>query len=263
MGGQGLGEWQEWLLSIIATETGLKWSKKAEDGLDAAEVRVALRSKGFGLAVNSDMVAADELATLNCVLTQESSEFGIARSVLRLAAIEWIRRQRPVTELRAVSPKDVGNILRHIPFGLKKWTWENKPRTKSASEAQRWHVQNEYHVQNMIWLVLAPLFPDLIDEDSTPKVGPVQPRADIGIPSLRLVVEAKFMRASNSPKDMIQQLAEDASLYLVAGSKYDAVIPFIWDDSRRSEHHDEMIRGLGQIAGVVDAIVVSRPGSMI
>ena len=33
-------------------------------------------------------------------------------------------------------------------------------------------------------MLLAPLFPDLIDEDSTPKVGPVQPRADIVIPSI-------------------------------------------------------------------------------
>ena len=80
----------------------------------------------------------------------------------------------------------------------------------------------------MLWLLLAPLLPDLIDEDATPKVGPVQPRADIGIPSLRLIVEAKFMRVDDPPKKMVEQIAEDASLYLVAGSKYDRL------DSRSS-----------------------------
>ena len=263
VGGQGLGEWQEWLLAIVAEAVGLDWSMKAAEGLDAAETRIALRSKGLELAASSGLAASDEVAVLSRILTQDSSECSTVRAALRLASIEWIRRQRPVADLRAVSLGDVGSLLRHIPFGLKKWTWEAKPRTKSATEARRWHVDNEYHVQNMIWLVLAPLFPDLIDEDSTPKVGPVQPRADIGIPSLRLVVEAKFMRATNSPKDMIEQIAEDASLYRVAGSKYDTLIPFIWDDSRRSEHHEEMIRGLRQIPGIADAIIVSRPGAMM
>jgi hypothetical protein len=168
-----------------------------------------------------------------------------------------------VCDLRTVTVADIGELLRRVPAGLKKWTWEDKPRTKTSPAARQWPVENEYHVQNMLWLILAPLFPDLIDEDSTPKVGPVQPRADIGVPSLRLIVEAKFMRADDPPKKMVEQIAEDASLYLVAGSNYNRMIPFIWDDSRRTEHHEEIIRGLRQIAGVADAIIVPRPGCMI
>ena len=34
---------------------------------------------------------------------------------------------------------------------------------------------------------------------------------------------------------MIEQIAQDASLYLRTGSKYDKQIPFIWNDSRRTE----------------------------
>lgn len=107
------------------------------------------------------------------------------------------------------------------------------------------------------------LFPGLIDEDARPKVGPLQPRADIGIPSLRVIVEVKFMRNGDTPKTIIEQIAEDASLYLVQGSKYDSLIPFIWDDSRRTEHHEEMRRGLRQLRGVIDAIIIPRPGSMV
>ena len=184
-------------------------------------------------------------------------------AAIRLAALDWIKRDRPVCDLRTVTVADIGELLRRIPAGLKKWTWEDKPRTRTSPAPRRWHVENEYHVQNMLWLLLAPVFRDLLDEDSTPKVGPVQPRADIVIPSLRLIVEAKFMRADDPPKKMIEQIAQDASLYLVLGSKYDKLIPFIWDDSRRTEHHDEMVRGLRQIAGVVDAVIVPRPGTMI
>src|SRR5690606_26292431 len=130
-------------------------------------------------------------------------------------------------------------------------------RTRTSLEARKWHVDNEYHVQNILWLLLAPIFRDLVPEDCTPKVGPVQPRADIGIPSLRVIVEAKFMRRTDAPKKMIEQIAEDASLYLVPGSRYDRLIPFIWDDSRRSEHHEDMLRGLRQIRGVGDAVIVA------
>ena len=196
------------------------------------------------------------------IRTESPVNLGVPRAAIRLAALDWIRRARPVADIRNVSIAELCNLLRELPAGLKKWTWELRARTKTSPEARKWHVDNEYHVQNLLWLLMAPIFPDLIDEDATPKVGPVQPRADIGIPSLRVIVEAKFMRPTDAPKDMIEQIAEDASLYLVLGSKYDSLIPFIWDDSRRTEHHGEMVRGLRQISGVKDAVIVSRPGSM-
>jgi REase_DpnII-MboI len=262
--GMGLGVWQEWLLSAVCDHTGFGWARKGGGGsAEAAEVRVALRSRGIGAGVSASTIAKDEGEALGLIRTSSPTGLGVSRAAIRLAALDWIRRDRPVCDLRTVTAADIGELLRRVPAGLKNWTWEDKPRTKTSPAPRHWHVENEYHVQNMLWMLLAPLFPDLIDEDSTPKVGPVQPRADIVIPSLRLIVEAKFMRADDPPKKMVEQIAQDASLYLVPGSKYDKLIPFIWDDSRRTEHHEEMIRGLRQIAGVVDAVIVPRPGSMI
>ena len=262
VGGQGLPVWQEWLLAKVSEHTGLDWPRKGGDGPEAAEIRVALRSRGIGASVSASASAGDESEVLALIRKPLPVGFGVPRAAIRLAALDWIRRDRPLCDLRTVKAEDIGELLRRVPSGLKKWTWEDAPRTKTSPAARQWQVENEYHVQNMLWLLLAPLFPDLIDEDSTPKVGPVQPRADIGVPSLRLIVEAKFMRATDPPKKMIEQIAQDASLYLIAGSKYDKLIPFIWDDSRRTEHYEEMVRGLRQIAGVLDAIVVPRPGSM-
>jgi hypothetical protein len=256
----GLGDWQEWLLSTVSEHTGSNWVRKGGDGPEAAEVRLALRSHGIG--ATASVSAVDEGEVLALIRKPLPVGFGVPRAAIRLAALDWIRRDRPLCDLRTVTVKDIGDLLRRVPVGLKKWTWEDAPRTKTSPAARHWYVENEYHVQNMLWLLLAPLFPDLLDEDSTPKVGPVQPRADIVIPSLRLIVEAKFMRANDPPKKIVEQIAQDASLYLVVGSKYDKLIPFIWDDSRRTEHHEEMIRGLRQIAGVVDAVIVPRPGSM-
>ncbi len=262
-GGQGLGLWQEWLVATVGGHTGLNWARKGNDCSEGAEVRVALRSKGIAVRAPASVIEADERVVLGVIRKQSATGIGVPRAIMRLAALDWIRRDRPTCDLRTITIADICQLLRRVPSGLKKWTWEEKPRTKTSPAARQWHVDNEYHVQNILWLMLAPLLPDLIDEDATPKVGPVQPRADIGIPSLRLIVEAKFMRAADPPKKMVEQIAEDASLYLVAGSKYDQLIPFIWDDSRRTEHHEEMIRGLRQIAGVADAIIVPRPGCMV
>jgi hypothetical protein len=261
-GSQGLGEWQEWLMAVMARNAGLTWARKTTESVEGAEVRVSLRSKGVGTDADAASTAEDEAAAVSHIMSCPSHGLGSFRGAIRLAALDWIRRKRATLSVQHVSAQDLANVLRRVPSGLKKWTWEERPRTRTAAEARQWFIENEYHVQNMLWLLLAPLFPDLIDEDSTPKVGPVQPRGDIGIPSLRLIVEAKFMRVDDPPKRVVEQIAEDASLYLVPGSQYEYVMPFIWDDSRRTEHHEEMIRGLRQIAGVVDAIIVPRPGSM-
>lgn len=127
---------------------------------------------------------------------------------------------------------------------------------------RQWNVDHEYHVQNLLWYLLAPLFPDLVDEDYTVKIGSKQPRADLGIPSLRLIVEAKFWRSSSAAKVMIEEISEDASLYLVAGSRYDSIVPVIWDEGRRTEEHASLRAALQQIDGVRDAIIVARPSRM-
>jgi hypothetical protein len=62
---------------------------------------------------------------------------------------------------------------------------------------------------------------------------------------------------------MIRQIAQDNSLYLVDGSRYDKIIAFIWDNAGRSEQHDLLIQGFLQLGHVVDAVIVSRPSMMI
>jgi len=110
--------------------------------------------------------------------------------------------------------------------------------------------------------MLAPLFPDLKEEEFTDSVGQLQPRTDLVIPSLALIIEAKFMYLRTTPREMIEQIAADNSLYLKRGSHYRHIIPVIWDDGARTEEHTVMIEGLKKFHGVYDVIVVSRPAVM-
>ena len=66
-------------------------------------------------------------------------------------------RAAPAVVPGRISAQDLVRLLERIPAGLRKWTWEIQPRTTNGI-ARQWHVDNEYHVQNLLWAVLAPIF---------------------------------------------------------------------------------------------------------
>ena len=61
---------------------------------------------------------------------------------------------------------------------------------------------------------------------------------------------------------MIEEISADASLYLKAGSGFNSIIPVIWDEQSRIEDHAILRRGLNEIRGVIDSIIISRPAKM-
>ncbi|QGJ70873.1 Hypothetical protein PBC10988_25720 [Planctomycetales bacterium 10988] len=259
--GRGLGAWQEAFLCHVGEYTGLPWKPKDQSDETASVVTVAMESAGLYTPDDMDAAERKELAALNTIKAGTPPDIECAESIFRLTCIDWIRRSRPIANLRRISIPDVCNLLRRSGSGLQYWTWEDKPRTKT-SQARKWHIDHEYHVQNFLWSILAPLFSDLTPEDYTVKIHTKQPRADLGVPSLRLIVEAKFWYSQHSSKKIIEEIAEDASLYLVPESRYQSIVPFIWDDGRRTEEHDGLISALRKFDGIEDAIVISRPGMM-
>ncbi|MEG4943596.1 PD-(D/E)XK nuclease domain-containing protein [Microcoleus sp. F4-D5] len=163
--------------------------------------------------------------------------------------------------LGSFSLEDVSELLRRVPAGLRRWTWEEKPRTKGGTPRQ-WYIENEYHVQNLLYFLLAAVFPDIREEEYTRSVGQKKPRVDLEIPSLKLVIEIKFWYRRDRPQKIIGEIAEDTSLYLAQGSPHEQMIAFIWDDSRRTEEHDLLHSGIKRLPGIFDVVIVSRPGSM-
>jgi hypothetical protein len=232
-------------------------------GVEVADVRASLRAKGM-IAVPTDSdEGADEVQTLRLVRDEGLAEIGTVRAALRLAAFDWVRRAQPIVTLPRPTVAEVYDLLRRIPAALRKWTWEKKPRTaRRDAEARKWHIDNEYHVQNLLWAMLSPVFPDLADEEYLSRLGQYQPRADLCIPSLKLVIEVKFMRSDTAPREIIEQVAADAGLYLTEKTGFSGVLAFVWDDSRRTEQYAMLAEGLRTLKGVVEAIIVARPGAM-
>ena len=117
-------------------------------------------------------------------------------------------------------------------------------------------------MQNLLYFLLAAVFADIIEEEYTGSVGQKKPRVDLVITSLKLVIEIKFWYGKDKPQRIIEEIAEDTSLYLAQGSPHEQIIAFIWDDSRRTEEHHLLKSGLKNLKGIFDVVIVSRPARM-
>ncbi len=194
------------------------------------------------------------------VLRFETAMGDPARAALTLRAFDALCETNMPARLGRLEPEDVLRVLQGVERSLRLWTWEERPRTP-RSPLVRWDIENEYHVQNLLWATLAPLFPDLNAEEYTPPVGHKNPRMDLTVPSLGLVIEVKFVRAGVSFAKIVEEIAADAALYRV-DPKWRVLIPFVWDDSFRTEEHPKLIEGLRKLEMVHDAVVIPRPGKM-
>lgn len=250
--------WRHELLSMIKTraEVGLNGELTVVPASAGAAIYVARRLADASPAVDNDF-ASQLLGRIKSVVYDDPEQ-----AALDLAAFHYLAQGAAQIDLRAPSLDDVGLLLRRLPSGLRRWTWDEQKKTPNST-AQKWAVENEYHFQNLLCAVLAPVLPDLRDEEWLASVGQKKPRADLVVPSLHLVIEVKYWRNNSTPQDLISQIGEDVSLYLKRGSPYSKVLPIIWDQGRRTEQYDLLIAGLSEIRDVVSPVVIAQPAFMV
>lgn len=233
-------------------------------GADAASSAMVADDLAISLAAKSltPITEASRANAWNIISALTGEADGMTRAATQLAALTLLLRDASTLRPGSTSAVDVARLLAGVGRSLRRWSWDEVPRTKNSAAA-RWDIENEYHVQDLLWVTLAPVFPDLDDEEWLKSLGQHHPRADLAIPSLRVIVEVKFLRKGKAAfSAVIQEVAADASTYLQEGSGYRQIVAFVWDDEARTEEHAELRRGLMQIRGVEDAIVVSRPSKM-
>jgi hypothetical protein len=167
--------------------------------------------------------------------------------------------QSPADEPDSRSVEAVAQLLRNASHALNRWTWETDPRVKNGT-ARQWHIDHEYHVQNLVWTLLSPTYTGLLKEVEAGMTGRRRGRADLAIPRLRLAIEIKFWYPDESQQELIEELAKARSLYLARNTAYDHLLCFIWDEQRRSEQHEEIRQGMENIR-ITETIIIPRPGS--
>jgi hypothetical protein len=254
-----MGDWERGLISLAGLVLERPDLVPLSRTQELADLRVAAEALGLAGVESSE---ADRLDALRLTLLPDSEALSPERWAIRLRALEWITEQACRIDLSRPTIEQVLGLLDQVPASMKRWRWDAKPDKKGRQT--RWAIDNEYHVQDLLWVILAPLFPDLEDEENLPSLGQKHPRCDLCIPSLRLVIEIKFVYSGGhaSFAGIVEQVAADAGLYLTPTSGYDRIIAFVWDDTRSTEQHSELKQGLAKINGVLGSVVVSRPGKM-
>jgi hypothetical protein len=157
----------------------------------------------------------------------------------------------------SLKASDVVAVLQNFEAAMKRWRWDGD----SLQKPIRWAVAQEREVQDILWLILRSYFPDVVDEDTLPKLGHSAYKADFGIPSLKLIIEAKFATSKDDFKKIEKEVQEDCIPYL-RDLRYESLVIFIYDDSASVQEHDITRRALIEIPGIVDVVIVSRPSQL-
>lgn len=201
---------------------------------------------------------------LSALLAEPAPEPGdLERSSVWLRSLDLLVKQS--AQSLVTSTEDIVRLLKNTQSALRRWVWEESAKRKSRYTA-RWTIDNEYHVQSLLWTILYPIFgSDLRDEQYLPGYGLTQPRYDLGIVSLKLIIEVKFVRQKNDFTAVEEQIAGDLGLYFEDLDRFDRLIAYIYDDcdNQHPELYDVLRSALMQRdQRILDVVVVRRPGMM-
>lgn len=194
---------------------------------------------------------------------QAQGDASTALLSLMVYVFDQVNRDVAIVPPKGWSLDDLLGFLEHIPVGLKRWTWEDSGRTRGA-EPVKWPVENEYHVQNLLYVLLGPIFNDIADEVNLQPVGQKNPRIDLYLPSLHTIIEVKYRKdVKKSFPALIGEIAEDASLYRADAKYKDArIVSFLWDCTRATQERAKFKEGVLKIDGINGCVVVSAPSTM-
>jgi hypothetical protein len=190
---------------------------------------------------------------LTAAFACDPAQMAVPRAAITLTALRHIAgvTARQLTD----GPGAVSAILNRFDAAMERWRWD-----EGVSDPVRWRIDAEREVQDILWVMLRPVFDDLTYEDPLPKVGHASFRTDFAIPRLRLLIEVKYVRDTGAFRTVEQEVMVDAHAYLAETDSFDQIIVFIYDDSASSEHHATTRRAILNIPGITDVIICSRPG---
>jgi REase_DpnII-MboI len=89
-------------------------------------------------------------------------------------------------------------------------------------------VESEADVQDLLYLSLKPIFPELVYEQPTKKGSAGYSIGDFHIPTLNLIVEAKYVNKPSDVKARADEIAEDIWKY-TSQTDCERIIFFIYD----------------------------------
>jgi len=281
---QEVSQIKTWLSGLLSNHFSRSlWSKRMSDlAGDLIDGRGRLRENieeddpaklALELALSASWASAFRLSTypneqlrkilLKKLLTDPvPSQGDIDRVFVWFKALDVLIDQ----SVEAITPttSDIVRLLRRTQHSFKRWVYETSTRRGQINPV-RWIIDNEAHVQSFLWSVLYPVFgQDVADEKYLQDYGQVQPRFDLGLIKLKLIIEVKIIRERGDFADIEEQIAGDLGLYFRDPTKFDSMVVYIYDDCdiHYPESYDALRNALMQRERIEDVVFVRRPSML-
>lgn len=116
-------------------------------------------------------------------------------------------------------------------------------------------LKDEKELQDFIFPILKSHFKDLESEFHLPRFGDIEYKPDFGIPSIKLLIECKFLRDKADIKKVQKEIHDDIIGYLKTSKQYENLIIFIYN-SKNIPISDKFTKDIKGIKGVEDLIIV-------
>lgn len=207
--------------------------------------------------------ASYSINTTDEYLKNRIVELALSESLESIAAYHsaliWKSLKDSISELSSIkinNASTVVHVLNQFESALKRWRYDSD----SLKNPIKWEITSEREVQDILWLILRSYWVDIKDEEAMPKFGHSTYNVDFAIPSLKLLIEAKYARKATDFKQLEKEILEDLIPYL--NSSYDKIIVFIYDSSASVQHHEETRQALCSVDGIFDVIIASKPSQL-
>ena len=86
-------------------------------------------------------------------------------------------------------------------------------KNRHAKRNNTFKIEDEYDLQDLVWTILKPIFPGMINEVPIPKHMGKSSRVDFYIPEIKTILELKYIKSDDYAKGIPQQLDNDITWY--------------------------------------------------
>lgn len=165
---------------------------------------------------------------INDIDTKKYAEYiENAKDFEDLIILEKFAYKKSLSDINIGNPKDsIVSILENFHNANKSIT--RNRRKDSKKERITYVIKDEYDVQDLLHVIFKSIYPKIVPEENTPKVGGTTARADFIFKEFEIVLEIKMIKESDrDEKEFIRQIKEDIQSYYRYEPKY--MIFYVYD----------------------------------
>lgn len=155
-----------------------------------------------------------------------------AQSFEDLIILCKFKHKQVLNDVNVFSPKDViVNILNNFHNANKVITRERREKH------DKYDIDDEYDVQDLLNVIFKSVYPKIIPEENTPKIGGTIARADFIFKEFSIVLEIKMIKQKDKDeKKYIEQIKVDIESYYRYEPKY--MIFYIYDPMDKTKNQE-------------------------